>query len=58
MKERQPQITARFLEEEAKRLAKEGLPRHEVIIKLTRAYGSKSVSEWLELDALLRANDN
>lgn len=54
MKEHQPVITARFLEEEAKRLAKEGLERHQVIIKLTKEYGSKSVSEWLELDSLLR----
>jgi hypothetical protein len=53
VKER-PIITTDLLESEAKRLAKEGLERYEVIIKLTKEYGSKSVSEWLELDSLLR----
>jgi hypothetical protein len=53
MKER-PIITTDLLESEAKRLAKEGLPRHEVIVKLSSQYGSKAVSKWLGLDSLLR----
>ena len=58
MEKEQLQITTKLLESEAQRLAKLGLPRYEVILKLTKQYGSAPVSEWLELDALTRTDAN
>jgi hypothetical protein len=48
-------VTNELLDSEAKRLASEGLQRHEVILKLAKQYGSKEVARWLKLEAMLRS---
>jgi hypothetical protein len=38
------------IEMEAKKLARKGLERWQVVIELNKVFGSKAVSEWLELE--------
>jgi hypothetical protein len=42
------------IEMEAKKLAKSGLERWQVVIELTKVFGSGAVSKWLGLDAKRR----
>lgn len=47
----------RAIELKAKELHDQKLERYQVVLALTKVFGSKAVSEWLELDAKERTHE-